>query len=96
MIDVLNRVNLLREREVAVKSISDGIVPETSTGKLMLNMSAPLAECERELITERVNAGQRGDCGCAAGWDEVGLAAVGSCSARGEITGGPGGSLPGD
>lgn len=57
LIDVLNTVNLLRDRGVAVKSISDGIDPVTSTGRLMLNMLARLAEYERELITERVNAG---------------------------------------
>ena len=39
-----------------MKSISDGIDPATSTGRLMLNMLATLAEYERELITERVNA----------------------------------------
>lgn len=57
LIDVLNTVNLLRDRGVEVKSISDGIDPATSTGRLMLNMLATLAEYERELITERVNAG---------------------------------------
>lgn len=57
LIDVLNTVNLLRERGVQVRSISDGIDPSTSTGQLMLNMLATLAEYERELIVERVNAG---------------------------------------
>jgi DNA invertase Pin-like site-specific DNA recombinase len=57
LIDVLNTVNLLRERGVQVRSISDGIDPSTSTGWLMLNMLATLAEYERELIVERVNAG---------------------------------------
>ncbi|MCT9626731.1 recombinase family protein [Pseudarthrobacter equi] len=57
LIDVLNTVNLLRERGVHVRSISDGIDPATSTGRLMLNMLATLAEYERELIVERVNAG---------------------------------------
>jgi hypothetical protein len=37
--------------------ISDGIDPAASTGRLMLNMLATLAEYERELIIERVNAG---------------------------------------
>ena len=50
LIDVLNTVNLLRERGVHVRSISDGIDPATSTGRLMLNMLATLAEYERELI----------------------------------------------
>ncbi|TFC01526.1 recombinase family protein [Cryobacterium adonitolivorans] len=57
LIDVLNTVNVLRERGVQVRSISDGIDPATSTGRLMLNMLATLAEYERELIVERVNAG---------------------------------------
>lgn len=57
LIDVLNTVNLLRGRGVEVRSVSDGIDPATSTGRLMLNMLATLAEYERELITERVNAG---------------------------------------
>ncbi|MFC5128320.1 recombinase family protein [Pseudoclavibacter helvolus] len=57
LIDVLNTVNLLRERGINVRSVSDGIDPATSTGRLMLNMLATLAEYERELIVERVNAG---------------------------------------
>ncbi|WP_354217349.1 MULTISPECIES: recombinase family protein [unclassified Arthrobacter] len=57
LVDVLNTVNVLRERGVHVRSISDGIDPATSTGRLMLNMLATLAEYERELIIERVNAG---------------------------------------
>ncbi|WP_420898893.1 recombinase family protein [Cryobacterium glaciale] len=57
LIDVLNTVKLLRERDVQVKSVSDGIDPSTTSGRLMLNMLATLAGYERELITERVNAG---------------------------------------
>lgn len=57
LIDVLNTVNLLRGRGVKLRSISDGIDPATTSGRLMLNMLAALAEYERELITERVNAG---------------------------------------
>ena len=57
LIDVLNTVNLLREKDVKVRSISDGIDPETSSGRMMLGMLATLAEYERGLITERVNAG---------------------------------------
>lgn len=55
-IDVLNTVNLLQGREVVLRSLSDGIDPATSTGRLMLNMLATLADYERGLITERVNA----------------------------------------
>ncbi|MDN4638833.1 recombinase family protein [Agreia sp. PsM10] len=57
LIDVLNSVNGLREAGINVRSISDEIDPATSTGRLMLNMLATLAEYERELIVERVNAG---------------------------------------
>lgn len=57
LIDVLNTVNLLREQGVKIRSISDSIDPETSAGRMMLGMLATLAEYERELITERVNAG---------------------------------------
>lgn len=54
---MLNTVKLLRERGIQVRSISDGIDPVTPTGRLMLNMLATIAEYERELIVERVNAG---------------------------------------
>lgn len=57
LIDVLNTVNVLRDQGVRLRSLSDGIDPSTPTGRLMLNMLATLAEYERELITERVNAG---------------------------------------
>jgi len=57
LIDVLNTVNLLRDRGVHLRSVSDGIDPATSAGRMMLNMLATLAEYERELIVERVNAG---------------------------------------
>jgi len=57
LIDVLNTVNLLRGQGVKIRSVSDSIDPETSAGRMMLGMLATLAEYERELITERVNAG---------------------------------------
>lgn len=57
LIDVLNTVNLLEEKGVKVRSVQDGIDPDASTGRLMLHMLATLAEYERELIRERVNAG---------------------------------------
>ncbi|WP_395389985.1 recombinase family protein [Clavibacter michiganensis] len=57
MLDVLSTVKLLRERGVQIRSISDGIDPATTSGRLMLGMLASLAEYERELIVERVNAG---------------------------------------
>jgi DNA invertase Pin-like site-specific DNA recombinase len=57
LIDVLNTVTLLRNWGVHVRSIAEGIDPVTSTGRMMLNMLATLAEYERELIVEPVNAG---------------------------------------
>ena len=57
LLDVLATVNHLRDRGVKVRSVSDNIDPETSSGRMMLGMLATLAENERELITERVNAG---------------------------------------
>ncbi|MET1086239.1 MAG: recombinase family protein [Arthrobacter sp.] len=57
LIDVLNTASLLRDRGVHLRSIADGIDPATSTGRMMLNMLATLAEYERDLIVERVNAG---------------------------------------
>lgn len=57
LIDVLNTVTLLRGQGMKIRSVSDGIDPETTSGRMMLGMLATLAEYERELITERVNAG---------------------------------------
>jgi len=57
LIDVLNTVHLLTDQGINVRSVQDGIDPATTSGRLMLNMLATLAEYERELITERVNAG---------------------------------------
>lgn len=50
-------VNLLRGRGILVRSLSDGIDPATPTGRLLPNLLGILAEYERELIVERVNAG---------------------------------------
>ncbi|MDN5762431.1 MAG: recombinase family protein [Microlunatus sp.] len=54
LIDVLNTVNLLTERGIRLRSLQDGIDPATTSGNLMLNMLASLAEYER------------GHCGCFA------------------------------
>jgi len=39
------------------KGISDGIDPSTTSGPMILNMLATWANYQRQLITERVNAG---------------------------------------
>lgn len=57
LIDVLNTVKSLQQAGINVQSVSDGIDPSTKTGRMMLGMLATLAEYERELIVERVNAG---------------------------------------
>ncbi|MEF2977214.1 recombinase family protein [Subtercola sp. YIM 133946] len=57
LIDVLNTVKSLQQAGISVQSVSDGIDPSTKTGRMMLGMLATLAEYERELIVERVNAG---------------------------------------
>ncbi|WP_404501112.1 recombinase family protein [Arthrobacter sp. GAS37] len=57
LLDVLNTVNGLRDKGIMLRSIADGIDPDTTSGRLMLNMLSTLAEYERELIVERVNAG---------------------------------------
>ncbi|BCW73616.1 hypothetical protein NicSoilB8_46600 (plasmid) [Arthrobacter sp. NicSoilB8] len=54
---MLNTETFMRDHGVHVRSFADGIDPATSTGRLMLNMRATLAEYEREPIVERVNAG---------------------------------------
>jgi len=59
LIDVLNTVNLLQQRGIGLRSIQDGIDPATTSGKMLLNLLASLAEYERELITERVQARHR-------------------------------------
>ncbi len=45
LIDVLNTVDLLRERGVHLRSVSDAIDPERTAGRMMLNMLATLAGC---------------------------------------------------
>ncbi|TWP33545.1 recombinase family protein [Leekyejoonella antrihumi] len=57
MIDVITTVNDLIERNVVIRSLSDGIDPSTREGQLMLNLIATFAEYERGLIRERVQGG---------------------------------------
>lgn len=57
LLDVITTVGYLLEREVKVRSLTDGINPSTREGQLMLNLMATFADYERELIRERVQAG---------------------------------------
>jgi DNA invertase Pin-like site-specific DNA recombinase len=57
LLDVIATVADFRARGIQVQSISDGIDPSTTSGRLLLHMLSTLAEYERELIIERVNAG---------------------------------------
>jgi len=55
--DLINTIQMLGERGVNCKSITEAIDTNTITGKLMFHIIASLAEFERSLIRERVNAG---------------------------------------
>ena len=50
-------INELKEREIEFCSLTEGINTSTVSGQLQFNIFASLAEFERSLITERVNAG---------------------------------------
>ena len=51
-------VGVLREREIAFRSLTEAIDTNTSAGRLQLHLFAALAEFERELIRERARAGR--------------------------------------
>lgn len=57
MIDVITTVTELVERGVIVRSLSDGIDPSTPEGELLMHLMAVIADYERGLIQERVQAG---------------------------------------
>lgn len=59
MMDVLSTVEMLTERGVALRSISDGVDPSTPTGALLLHLLLSVATYERLLTHERVNNGVR-------------------------------------
>ena len=50
-------LNLLAERGIGFKSLSEQIDTTTSGGKLVFHIFGALAEFERELIRERTQAG---------------------------------------
>lgn len=50
-------INTLKAKDVGFKSITEGMDTSSPSGKLVFNIFASLADFERELIKERVNAG---------------------------------------
>ncbi len=57
MKQLIETMEVLREREVALESLTERIDTATPQGKLVFGIFASLAEFERSLIRERVNAG---------------------------------------
>ena len=57
MQDVITTVDALTARGVAIRSLTEGISADTSSGRLMLGLLATLGEHERNLVRERVQAG---------------------------------------
>lgn len=53
IVDLLTKVEKLRDRKIDFKSLTDNFDTATSNGRLMLNMLASFAEYEREMIRER-------------------------------------------
>ena len=49
----------LTRREVAICSIKDNIDATTATGRMMINLFATLAEFERDMIAERCQTGRQ-------------------------------------
>ena len=55
--DLIQISETLKEQSINLKSLEEGIDTTTSTGQLMFNLLAVLAEFERNLINERSRAG---------------------------------------
>lgn len=55
--DLVTVIDELKERGVEIASVTEGFDTNTSTGKLMFQMVGAFAECERNLIHERTQAG---------------------------------------
>jgi DNA invertase Pin-like site-specific DNA recombinase len=54
LIDILN---IFKEKKVEFKSLTEGIDTTTASGELIFHIFGALAQFERNLISERVNAG---------------------------------------
>ncbi|EFH79603.1 recombinase family protein [Ktedonobacter racemifer] len=55
--ELIETVNVLSERGVELKSLKENIDTSTPTGKLMFHIIGALAEFERDIISERTQAG---------------------------------------
>ena len=55
--DLISNVEILRERGVGFRSLTEAVDTTSSTGKLVFHIFGALAEFERELIRERTMAG---------------------------------------
>jgi DNA invertase Pin-like site-specific DNA recombinase len=55
--DLLERITELNSRNIGFKSLTEQIDTTTSGGKLIFHIFGALAEFERDIITERTNAG---------------------------------------
>ena len=54
---LIGLINMLKEKEIGFRSLTEGIDTSTPSGKLLFHIFGSLAEYERSLIRERVNAG---------------------------------------
>ena len=55
--DLIERITELNSRHIGFKSLTEQIDTTTSGGKLIFHIFGALAEFERDIITERTNAG---------------------------------------
>ncbi len=55
--ELIDTVTMLAERNVELRSLKENIDTSTPTGKLMFHLMAALAEFERDIISERTQAG---------------------------------------
>jgi len=55
--DILRTVELLKESEVVIRSLTEAFETETPTGKFLVSMLASVAELERDGIADRTRAG---------------------------------------
>ena len=58
VIDVLEMVKRLHERDIQLVSLTESLDGRTAIGKLMITILAGFAQMERDLIIERTKAGQ--------------------------------------